>query len=257
MKKTIFLFIGLAISTISFGQQKELTLSDAVMKQYRDFRPASLAFFNWVPNTDCYTYLDGYVTLMKASVQNTEAKKWFTIQQVNEKMSSEFNWFSGISWKNENEFWLNDGQKFYSFNTVEEKGRLIHSLSDDSENALFHEGTENVAYTRGNDIYLNTGEGFKLIVTSNQDDNIVSGQAIARSEFGITGGLFWSPDGGSLAYYQKDETNVADYPLLDINTTPGTLKSIKYPMAGQSSEKARVGIYNIQTKQTVFISALH
>ena len=257
MKKTFLFFIGLTLSSISFSQQKELTLADAVMRQYRDFRPASLDFFSWVPNTDCYTYLDGYTRLMKASVRNTEAKEWFTIAQINEKLESKFSWFTGISWKNENEFWLNDGQKFYTFNTVDEKGKLIHSLSDDSENALFHEGTENVAYTRNNNVYLNTGNGFKLIVTNNDDKSIVSGQAIARSEFGITGGLFWSPNGGSLAFYQKDESKVADYPLLDNSTTPGSLKSIKYPMAGQSSEKAKVGIYNIESKQTVFITALH
>lgn len=257
MKKTLLFFIGLTLSSISFSQEKELTLADAVMRQYRDFRPKSLDFFSWLPNTDCYAYLEGYTSLMKASVKNTEAKEWFTIQQVNEKLGAELPWFSGLSWKNENEFWLNDGQKFYHFNTVDEKGRLIHSLSDDSENALFHEGTESVAYTRENNVYINTGSGFKLIVTNNEDKNIVSGQAIARSEFGITGGLFWSPNGGSLAFYQKDESKVADYPLLDINTTPGTLKSIKYPMAGQTSERAKVGIFNIESKQTVFISALH
>lgn len=256
MKKTVLFVVGLAVTSLSFGQQKELTLSDAVMQQYRAFYPKSMTMFNWVPDTDCYTYLKGYKTLMKASVIKPEAKEWMTIEQVNEKLGSEFYWFSGMTWKNENEFWLNNGQKYYSYNTVEEKGRLIHSLGDDAENATFHEGTESVAYTRGNNVYVNTGQGLKVIVTDNADQNIVSGQAIARSEFGITGGLFWSNKGTHLAYYQKDETNVHDYPLLDINATPGELKSIKYPMAGQKSEKARVGIYNFSTRETVFINAL-
>ena len=108
-----------------------------------------------------------------------------------------------------------------------------------------------------NNVYINTAEGFKLIVTDNSDKNIVSGQAIARSEFGITGGLFWSPSGGKLAFYEKDESAVHDYPLLDISATPGELKSIKYPMAGQQSEKARVGIYNIEKKQVKYVSPLH
>ena len=47
-----------------------------------------------------------------------------------------------------------------------------------------------------------------------------------------------------LAFYQKNEEEVHDYPLLDISSTPGALQSIKYPMAGQKSEKAQVGIYN-------------
>src|SRR5690606_17171267 len=36
--------------------------------------------------------------------------------------------------------------------------------------------------------------------------------------------------------------------------TPGKLNSIKYPMIGQTSEKPRVGIYDIASGKTVFIS---
>ncbi|MEY2629669.1 MAG: hypothetical protein RLZZ469_564, partial [Bacteroidota bacterium] len=82
----------------------------------------------------------------------------------------------------------------------------------------------------------------------------VSGQSIARNEFGISGGIFWSPKSNYLAFYQKDETEVADYPLLDITETPGKLVNIKYPMIGQKSEKPRVGIYNVATGKTVFIA---
>jgi len=255
MIKRFMVAVMLLITTASFGQLKELTFEDAVMQQYRKFAPQSLAMFQWVPDTDCYTYLEGYLTLMKASVKDKEAKEILTIQDLNTKLGSELNWFSGFEWKNENEFWVSGGGKYYSYNTVDEKGRLIHGLDEEAENAKFHNGTENVAYTKKNNIYVHTGAGLKVIVTDNSDRNVVSGQAIARSEFGITEGLFWSPDGSALAFYQKDETNVHDYPLLDINTTPGELISIKYPMAGQKSEKAKVGIYNLKSRETVFFSA--
>ena len=255
MMKRIILAAILLLSTVSFGQLKELTLEDAVMQQYRAFNPKSLSMFQWVPNTDCYTYLNGYTSLMKASVRNIEAKEIIGIQELNKKLGAELYWFSGFEWKNENEFWVNDGKKFYGYNTVEGKGHLIHGLDENAENATFHNGSENIAYTKNNNVYLHTGEGLKVIVTDNSDKNIVSGQAIARSEFGITGGLFWSPSGQALAYYQKDETNVHDYPLLDNSTTPGELKLIKYPMAGQKSEKAKIGIFNLETRETVYISA--
>lgn len=254
IKQLITLVTIVLVTLTSFGQRKELSLEDAVMQQYRGFYPKSLSMYSWVPNTDCYTYLDNYTKMMKASVRNTEAKELLTIQDFNTKLDAEMYWFSGLEWKDENEFWINDGQKFYSYNIVAEKGKLLHGLDEKAENATFHNGTESVAFTKYNNVYINTGIGLKIIVTDNEDKNIVSGQAIARSEFGITGGLFWSPDGGSLAYYQKDETNVHDYPLLDNSVTPGALTSIKYPMAGQSSEKAKVGIYNIANRSTSFIT---
>ncbi len=253
-KKNSFLAFILLVSTSIFAQDKELTLEDAVMQQYRKFYPQSLTMFSWVPNTDCYTYLDGYQTLMKASVKNTKAKEIATIQEINEKLGAELYWFSGMEWKNENEFWLNDGQRYFLWNLVEKDGKIIHGLDDKAENSTFNLTTENVAYTVENNIHIHTTDKKKILVTDNEDKNIVSGQAIARSEFGITNGLFWSPNGQFLAFYQKDETEVHDYPLLNITPTPGEVEFIKYPMTGQKSEKPRVGIFNMETMKTVFIS---
>ncbi|MDX2359940.1 MAG: DPP IV N-terminal domain-containing protein [Crocinitomicaceae bacterium] len=255
MIKQILVVVAVLVATVSFGQRKELTLEDAVMQQYRDFYPQSLAMFQWVPDTDCYTYLEEYTTLMKASMRNTEAKKLLTIQELNTALGSELYWFSGFEWKDENTFWVNNGTNYYSYDIVAEEGKMIHGVDDQAENATFHNGTENLAYTRDNNIYIHSGSGLKIIVTDFEDENIVSGQAIARSEFGITEGLFWAPNGNSLAFYQKDETNVHDYPLLDNSTTPGELKLIKYPMAGQTSERAKVGIFNLDTRSTVYFEA--
>ncbi len=251
--KSLSLILFLTIfSSSTFAQKKELTLENAVMQQYRGFYPQSLIMFQWIPNTDCYSYLEGYQKLMKASVKNTTAKEILTIQELNSKLGSELSWFSGMTWKDENSFWVNDGATYYEYNLVEEKGTAINHLPEGAENALFNEKSLNIAYTVGNNVRIKNAFGVELSVTNNSDKNIVSGQAIARSEFGITGGLFWSHKGTSLAFYQKDETNVADYPLLDNSKTPGELISIKYPMAGQKSEKARVGVYNSVTDKTVY-----
>lgn len=250
------LFIGaVLLSTGLTAQKKELTLKDAVMGQFRTFGPDRMHGFQWIPNTDSYSFFSkNYQTMYKSSVKSLKDQEWFTIQAVNTALGSELSSFFGLEWKNSNEFFINDGLKYYVFNTTTSSGKLLHGLDEKAENALFHHSSGNVAFTKGNNVYINTAEGLKLIVTDNEDKNIVSGAAIARSEFGISGGLFWSPNGQHLAFYQKDETNVHSYPLLDINKTPGELMPIKYPMAGQSSESPRVGIYHIATKQTVFIS---
>ena len=255
MIKNILIFGAILFSTGLIAQQKELTLKDAVMGQYRVFGPDRMYGFQWIPSTDTYSYFSkNYQTLYKSSIKSTKEQEWFTIQAVNAGMGSELTSFFGLEWKSATEFFINDGTKFYVFNTTTSSGKLIHGLDDTSENALFHHASGNVVFTRENNVYLNTFEGLKLIVTDNTDKNIVSGAAIARSEFGITGGLFWSPNGQHLAFYQKDETKVHDYPLVDINKTPGELMPIKYPMAGQLSENPRVGIFHVATKKTVFIS---
>ena len=78
---------------------------------------------------------------------------------------------------------------------------------------------------------------------------------MSRNEFGIKNGIFWAPDGRSIAFYRKDETLVTDFPLLDINTRTGSLVNIKYPMNGMTSENVRVGVYNLAENSTIYLQA--
>lgn len=236
------------------AQQKELTLKDAVLEQFGKFYPEHVQGFQWVPETRFYTYLENGTTLKKASAETKSTGENLSIGEVNKALNSNLKRFSGMTWKNSEVFYLVDGNSYYLYNFKQKSGKLLLKVDDAAENTTLQNETGNVAYTVANNLYIEKTDGTTVAVTNNTDTNIVSGQAIARSEFGITNGIFWSPNGNLLAFYQKDETEVADYPLLNINPTPGELTSIKYPMAGQKSEKPKVGIYNLNTKQTVFIS---
>ncbi len=236
------------------AQQKELTLKDAVLEQYGKFYPEHIQGFQWIPGATSYSYLEKGSILKKASAESKKKEGQLTISEVNQTLGTDLKWFSGMTWKNGESFYLVDANSYYLYDYKQKKGQLISKVDASAENNTLQNKTGNVAYTIENNLYIQKPDGKTVAVTINTDKNIVSGQAIARSEFGITNGIFWSPKGNLLAFYQKDETEVADYPLLNINPTPGELISIKYPMAGQKSERPKVGIYNLFTKQTVFIS---
>ncbi len=90
-------------------------------------------------------------------------------------------------------------------------------------------------------------------VAESSVDGIKYGTFVSRNEFGIEGGMFWSPDGSKLAFYRKDERKVTKFPLLDINTRTGSLKEIRYPMAGMDSEILRLCIYDMESRDTVHL----
>lgn len=250
--KQFFLLTALFIASIGFAQQKELTLEDAVLQQYRNFAPETMPFFKWIPETEEFTYLKGYIQLNKGSLKNPEGSVFLTIGELNAATGAKLNWFSGFEWINKSTFSVNDGTHFYTYNTETKKGQEIANLGENAENASANLASGKVAFTVENNLWVSNA-GKISAITNNSDKNIVSGQTYARSEFGITHGIFWSPKGTLLAFAQKDESEVHDYPLLDISKTPGELKSIKYPMAGQKSEKPKIGIYNFTTNSTVFI----
>lgn len=106
------------------------------------------------------------------------------------------------------------------------------------------------AYTIGQSLYIFDNGPVSVAVSENPD--ITYGQSVSRNEFGIGEGIFWAPDGSKLAFYRKDESKVTDFPLLDITTRTGSLKSIKYPMNGMDSERISLGIYDKASGNTVW-----
>ena len=126
---------------------------------------------------------------------------------------------------------------------------LPEGFPKNAENITFG-GNGVYAYTIGQSLYV--FDGGSVCVAESENSQITYGQTVSRNEFGIENGIFWSPDGSKLAFYRKDDSKVTDFPLLDITTRTGSLKSIKYPMNGMDSENVTLGVYDRSTGKTVW-----
>ena len=104
----------------------------------------------------------------------------------------------------------------------------------------------------GQSLYIAKAAGDTIAVAVSESSQITYGQTVSRNEFGIDGGIFWSPDKSKLAFYRKDESKVTTFPLLDITTRTGSLREIKYPMAGMESENVQLGIYDLASGNIVY-----
>lgn len=83
--------------------------------------------------------------------------------------------------------------------------------------------------------------------------DVVWGQSVHRNEFGIDGGLFWSPNGHQLAFYCMNQSMVGKYPLLQTDAREAEVKWIRYPMAGMTSHQVVLGIYNPDQQHVCWI----
>lgn len=136
---------------------------------------------------------------------------------------------------------------------------------DPQQTSLWNSSSRATAFVAGDQLYvLDSNQKLKKL-TSDGSRDIVYGQSVHRNEFGIDGGLFWSPKGNRLAFYRMDQSMVTDYPLVDIpeiDWTPGKGESRiakaapdKYPMAGETSHKVTVGVYDLKTGKTIYLHA--
>ncbi|PJA08265.1 MAG: S9 family peptidase [Flavobacteriales bacterium CG_4_10_14_0_2_um_filter_32_8] len=249
--KKLLIILAVFISFTAFSQQKELTLSDAVLSYANGLNPKNLQNLQWVNGTTNYIYLEGNEYNIKTAAGKIVMKVGL------EKFKSTFPELKRVPsiiaisatemvFENENQIVHFDYRK----------GTVINKIvvDENAENKDYNYNQTALAFTINNNLYVANAANKKIAVTEIADKNIVSGQSIHRQEFGIYKGTFWSPKGTYLAFYQKDETNVTDYPLVDITTYPATLKNSKYPMAGQGSEKAKIGIFNVSTQKTVYLN---
>ncbi len=84
--------------------------------------------------------------------------------------------------------------------------------------------------------------------------NVVLGESVHRNEFGIEGGLFWSPKESRLAFYRMDQSMVVDYPLVNTKAREAEVKNIKYPMAGMKSHWVTVGVWDTKTEKLIYLN---
>lgn len=110
-----------------------------------------------------------------------------------------------------------------------------------------------VAFLKDNNLWVASAEGKEFQLSSDGSRDIVYGQSVHRDEFGIYKGTFWSPDGQQLAFYRMDQSMVADYPQVNTFEREATLAPDKYPMAGMTSHKVTVGIFSLETGQTIYL----
>ena len=257
MKRIILLLPLLILSASIFAQPttelKDLNISDAVLKQRTDLAPQTIRGLQWIKGSSELCYMsDDMKSLLRRSPRNKKAIESITVAEINKSTGLELKSVPRVTWTSGTDFYFQNGGKYYTYNTGSKKSKMILEMPANAGNVDYHVGKNQAAYTVDHNLFIIGANGSKPVVTVD-NPNIVSGQAIARFEFGIRKGTFWSPAGDKLAFYQKDESKVSDYPLLDITSVPGKLTTTKYPMAGQGSEKASVGVYDVKSESLVYL----
>ena len=259
MKKTFLLTTILLTSILfTFSQEKKLTIEDAVKGQWREFYPEHLSGVSPFMEND-FTYVKDYKEIKLISKNKKDDKTIITLSDINDALKNlsykEIKYFPywNYSWINKNQLSFNMQNTYYIYNISTKKLDLSIQVPENAENLRPCKANNYIAYTIDNNLLFSDIKGKTVNITYDENKGIVNGNAYThRQEFGIDNGIFWSPNGNYIAFYRKDETMVADYPLVDITSRIATLKNTKYPMIGEKSEEVTLGIYNLKTGKTVF-----
>ena len=241
----VFLFTNLSIA------QQDFTLSDAVIGGYTKFRPETKSQLSWVPNKTTISWVVNDSTgskLVQQNVGDAETAELFNLTdlQKNEALK-ELKALPRMKWLSSTLLRFKSKNTTFTYDYSSKELSTLFQFPEGSGNEDYSPNKKDVAYTTESGLWVNNS------LISKDSNNILSGQAVHRFEFGISKGTFWSTKGESLAFYQKDESMVTDYPLANYNTTPAIPNIIKYPMAGMPSHHVKIGIWNSKTQKTIWL----
>lgn len=253
MRRIFILQLFLCISTFALAQDKLFVPEEIATN--RKLYPSGLSNLQWRGNTDQFTWQDTK-SLITGKTSSESVDTLMRLAELNTPIKSlgieELRRFPVIKWENETTFSFNTGNKWFLYNTTDQKLKQQFALPEIANNAEVSPGNKYLAYTIDNNLFINDGNT-EIAITKDENKGIVNGQTVHRNEFGISKGTFWSPNGDLLAFYRMDETMVTEYPLVDVTERIAKANPIRYPMAGMTSHEVTVGIFNPATKTTVFI----
>ncbi|PLX05139.1 MAG: S9 family peptidase [Marinilabiliales bacterium] len=254
MKRFIVITLLLVFVTQGFAQKKELTVEDANYMNAALY-PVRISNLNWMDKGDYYTYAKDNAIYVVSAKRGTE-KLLIDLDVLNgdlhrNKIDS-VKRIPAIKFSDKDNCKFKLKNNYYSYRLSTNQISLLNSVDEKAENKTFNDANNNIAYTKDNNLFV-VVDGKEIPITKDENPGIVNGQSVHRNEFGISGGIFWSPNGDKIAFYRMDETMVEDYPIVDITTDIATVENNKYPMAGRTSHHVTLGIYNIETAQTVFM----
>ena len=276
----IFLFI-MSIAAVHAQEKKSYTLEDVIPggNNYANLRPKNITGLQWWGDVCIRADVE---TINEVNIKTGKETVLVTLDEVNEALQSgekpyKFDFkikplrtldSASMPWKDRKTIAflgrveMGEGNEIYMFwyDFAQKKITNMFRIQGNGANLDFCKENGCMAYTVGRHLFVAKEGDFPAQINSvctgckeDPEKDVIYGQAVHRNEFGIYKGTFWSPKGSYLAFYRMDQSMVTDYPQVNTSTRIATLEPDKYPMAGMTSHKVTVGIYDVKSKRTIYL----
>ena len=190
------------------------------------------------------------------------AQKLFTLEELNfggknHKVSVPQHW--DYKWQDGKLIYKDEGKNTYEVNPA--NGKTADYQEPEKSQRPNPKGllewckaSNAAAFLRDDNLWVRYADGHDVQLSKDGSREIVYGQSVHRDEFGIYKGTFWSNNGKKLAFYRMDQSMVADYPQVNTFKREAELEPDKYPMAGMTSHQVTIGIFDLDTENTIYLN---
>ena len=256
MKRLFFFAIGLSMVISIMAQEKNLFTIDDLIPGGRTYYQHSVpeqVYYGW--------WGDVLVKLDIDVVTRQNGETLFTLDEINAILDAEgkrkasYLLTAQFPYPDRPVVSVNAGRGCALVDWVAKSVVQTWELPANAENESFDPTSGYVAYTVNHNLKVMKPDGREVAVSKDGCLDLVYGESVHRNEFGIDHGIFWSPSGKLLAFYRMDQSMVTTYPQVDISARCAELVPDKYPMAGETSHKVTVGVFDMATERTIYLDA--
>lgn len=238
MKKLLFILLFSCLSFSVFSQINYIDLKGVFKGKYSVER---LRYLSWRPQTNQYAYIDKDVLLLTDAKTGKE-EKFLDKSQLGSLLNLNLTRFPKFAWVDKDILYFEALNK--TFNVV------THEIIDLPAEEIIDQQLKSLLFVakKGKYVYVESilNQYKPILLCPDTGKNIVFGESVHRSEWGIEEGQYFSPNGNYICFYRMDESMVEDYPLVNTSTPIATVETMKYPMAGRTSHVVTAGIFDVK-----------
>ena len=253
-----------------FAQNKQLTLEQIFSGNLREEYPGRL---KWMQHEEGFTKLEPSNDGTSLIFYDINKGEWRTLIRADELIPKgtenpitieDYTWSNDetklLIFTNSKRVWRQNTRGDYwifdmKVNSLRQIGKSLPESS--LMFAKFSPDNSRIAYVSQSNLYVEDIQSGNITqLTSDGTIDIINGTFdwAYEEEFFCRDGFRWSDDGRKIAYWQVNATDIRDF--LMINNTDSLYSfmiPVQYPKVGQDPSSAKIGVINIETKNTTWI----
>jgi len=267
--KTILLFLSLIIlASTSYSQYKKLTLDDIFLSDI--FTPERVENIRWKPDGSAFAFtradsVNSIPDIYLYDISSQEEKLFLSAEKLifggNQIYMSSYEWTDDgkhlIIRGPEKSIWRHSrSSPVYLYNIESGEMRALADEHTGLKSAKLSPDGNYAGYVKEHNLYiveLSTGKETQLTIDGNK--NILNGEFdwVYEEEFSIADGWQWSPDGSKISFWKFDQSRVKEFYMIDEMYVYNVVMPLKYPKAGEQNAIVKIGVIDLNTKQTIWI----
>ena len=268
MKTKLTLFLIMIILAPSSAQKKMLTLDDIFLSD--KFSPERVENIRWKPDGSAFAFTkanpeNSLNDIYLYDIASREEKLFLSADRL--VYDGSLISMSSYEWTDDAAHLLIRGPEKAIWRHSRISSAYVYNIESDQIIALADEHTglkcvkfspdgNHAGFVREHNLYiveLSTGKETQL--TFDGSENILNGEFdwVYEEEFSIADGWQWSPDGEKIAFWRFDQTRVKQFYLIDEMSAYNKVMPLKYPKAGEQNAVVKIGVIDLNAKQTNWI----